>query len=88
VVLTALSTSSVQAAGAPTALGDPTVNRAMPLFASNTGTCTYGQGGGMTRQSPCYPAGALQYNSSRNCTDLLLNAVAALFGWFYDVRAP
>jgi hypothetical protein len=75
VVLAALSTGSAQAAGASTPLANPTVNRAMPLFANNTGICTYGQGGGLTCQSPCYPAGALQYNSSRSCTDLLLTAV-------------
>lgn len=56
-------------------LANPKANRPLPVLADNTGLCTYGQGGGVTCQSPCYPTGALLYNSSKKCTDLLLSAV-------------
>ena len=56
-------------------LTNPTANRPLPVLADNTGLCTYGQGGAVKCQSPCYPTGALQYNSSKECTQLLLSAV-------------
>jgi hypothetical protein len=74
-VVCALLVSAGHAVAAPSPLANPQANRPMPPLANSTGLCTYGQGGGLSCQSPCYPTGALQYNSSHGCTDLLLAAI-------------
>ena len=58
-------------------LGEPKWQPAGCLvLANNTGPCTHGDGGGaMSCLSPCYPTGALQYNSSKSCTNVLLAAI-------------
>ena len=75
VVVSAAPVTTAATAALANPLVNPKTNRAMPALANSTGNCSYGQGGGVTCQSPCYPTGALQYNSSRRCTDLVLTAV-------------
>jgi hypothetical protein len=77
-VLIVLGTSSISTgptAAAPNPLANPTTNWPLPPLANSTGNCTYAEHGRMSCQSPCYPNGVLQYNSSRSCTALLLAAV-------------
>ena len=70
-----IGSSTVPAAASPSPMANPSSNRALPVLANNTGPCTYAQGGAMSCLSPCYPAGALQYNSSKSCTNVLLAAI-------------
>ena len=70
-----IGSSTVPAAASPSPLANPSSNRALPVLANNTGPCTYGHGGAMSCLSPCYPTGALQYNSSKSCTNVLLAAI-------------
>ena len=70
-----IGSGPVSAAASPSPLANPSSNRAIPALANNTGPCTYGHGGAMSCLSPCYPTGALQYNSSKSCTNLLLAAI-------------
>ena len=81
-VVAVLVAACAMAAGAAQAsasssgpLANPKVNRALPALAHSTGNCTYGAGRSLKCQSPCFPDGNLRYNSSENCTGLLLGAV-------------